>query len=61
MSNHEEKFEELMQAYNFVLGVTQWGTSDLVKLAQLIDVELQTRAEIDAAEGEQQTYTQEHY
>ena len=43
--NHEQDFHELLTEYNFVLGVTEWTTTDLVKLANLIDIELQQRTE----------------
>jgi hypothetical protein len=45
--NHVEEFEDLFAAYAMFgfVPVDAWATADLVKLAQLIDVELQQRAE----------------
>jgi hypothetical protein len=45
IDNHVNDFESLMNDYNFILGVSEWATADLVKLANLIDIELQQRAD----------------
>jgi hypothetical protein len=52
--DHAEVFEQIMQDYNFMLSMEQWATSDLVKLANLIDIELQQRAEAEQTLREQE-------
>ena len=42
-NNHVKNFDELMQAYNFVLSVDKWTTEDLVTLGHVVDAELQAR------------------
>ena len=42
-NNHVKNFDELMQAYNFVLSVDNWTTEDLVTLGHVVDAELQAR------------------
>jgi hypothetical protein len=42
---HDQDFHTLLTEYNFVLGITEWTTADLVKMANLIDIELQQRSE----------------
>jgi hypothetical protein len=55
--SHGEEFEELQYSYNggydgpAAANVTDWSTRDLVRLAELIDIELQQRA--DEHEGEE--------
>jgi len=47
--DHVEVFEQIMQDYNFMLSMEQWSTADLIKLANLNDVELQIRADNEMA------------
>ena len=42
-NDHVKNFDELMQAYNFVLSVDNWTTEDLVTLGHVVDAELQAR------------------
>jgi hypothetical protein len=44
--NHEEEFDNLLEDYNYsiMMPLEAWSTGDLVKLANLIDIELQQRA-----------------
>ena len=42
-NDHMKNFDELMQAYNFVLSVDNWTTEDLVTLGHVVDAELQAR------------------
>ena len=42
---HEQDFDELLEDYSFTLNMPleAWTTGDLVRLANLIDIELQQR------------------
>jgi hypothetical protein len=42
---HEQEFDDLLEDYNFTVSMPleAWSTGDLVKMANLIDIELQQR------------------
>jgi hypothetical protein len=40
---HAEEFNELLGGYQYP--ITAWATQDLVRLANIIDIELQQRAD----------------